>query len=77
MISEGLCDTEEWNNDAQNSALHYRNTLYLQAGAQETSILFKKKLSNSYILNSSVNAGVFTFLSYKYCVLYSINYWIH
>ncbi len=22
MISEGLCDTEDWNNDAENSALN-------------------------------------------------------
>ncbi len=25
MISEGLCDTEDWNNDAENSALRDRN----------------------------------------------------
>ncbi len=25
MISEGSCDTEDWSNDAENSALHYRN----------------------------------------------------
>jgi len=23
MISEGLCDTEEWNNDAENSTFHH------------------------------------------------------
>ncbi len=23
MISEGSCDTEDWSNDAENSALHY------------------------------------------------------
>jgi len=22
MVSEGSCDTEDWNNDAENSALH-------------------------------------------------------
>ncbi len=26
MISEGSCDTEDWSNDAENSALHHRNT---------------------------------------------------
>jgi len=29
MISEGLCDTEDWSNDADNSALHHRNKLHL------------------------------------------------
>ncbi len=28
MISEGSCDTEDWSNDAENSALHDRNKLY-------------------------------------------------
>ncbi len=27
MISEGSCDTEDWSNDAENSALHNRNKL--------------------------------------------------
>ncbi len=27
MISEGSCDTEDWNNDAENSAAHHRNKL--------------------------------------------------
>ncbi len=25
MISEGSCDTEDWSNDAENSALHHGN----------------------------------------------------
>ncbi len=29
MISEGSCDTKDWSNDAENSALHHRNKLYL------------------------------------------------
>jgi len=28
MISEGSCDTENWSNDAENSALHHMNKLY-------------------------------------------------
>ncbi len=28
MISEGSCDTEDWSNDAENSALHHRNKLH-------------------------------------------------
>ncbi len=30
MISEGSCDTEDWSNDAENSALHYRNKWHLK-----------------------------------------------
>ncbi len=30
MISEGLCDTEDWNNDAENTALHDRNKIHLK-----------------------------------------------
>ena len=25
MISEGSCDTEDWSNDAENTAAHHRN----------------------------------------------------
>ncbi len=27
MICEGSCDTEDWSNDAENSAAHHRNKL--------------------------------------------------
>ncbi len=27
MISEGSCDTEDWSNDAENSAAHHKNKL--------------------------------------------------
>ncbi len=30
MISEGSRDTEEWSNDAENSALLHRNTFYFK-----------------------------------------------
>ncbi len=30
MISEGSCDAEYWSNDAENSALHHRNTFYFK-----------------------------------------------
>ncbi len=30
MISEALCVTEDWSNDAENSALHHRNKLHLE-----------------------------------------------
>ncbi len=28
MICEGSCDSEDWNNDAENSALHHKNKLH-------------------------------------------------
>ncbi len=30
MISEGSCDTEDWSDDAENSALRLRNKLYFK-----------------------------------------------
>ncbi len=30
MICEGSCDTEDWSNDAENSALHHRNRLHFK-----------------------------------------------
>ncbi len=30
MISEGSCDTEDWSNDAENTALHHKNKLHLK-----------------------------------------------
>ncbi len=30
MISEGSCDTEDWSNDAEMSALIHRNKLYFK-----------------------------------------------
>ncbi len=30
MISEGSRDTEDWNNDAENTALHHRNKIHIK-----------------------------------------------
>ncbi len=30
MISEESCDSEDWSNDAENSDLHYSNTLIIK-----------------------------------------------
>ncbi len=30
MIYEGLCDTEDWSNDAENTAAHHRNKLHIE-----------------------------------------------
>ncbi len=34
MISEGSCDTEDWSNDAENSAFLYMNTLQFKTENQ-------------------------------------------
>ncbi len=50
MISEGSCDTEDWSNDAENSAFLYRNKLHFK----ETSLKNIKNLTDAKLLNSSV-----------------------
>ncbi len=30
MIYEGSCDTEDWSNDAENTAAHHRNKLHIE-----------------------------------------------
>ncbi len=30
LISEGSCDTEDWSNDAENTAFHHRNKLHFK-----------------------------------------------
>ncbi len=37
MISEGSCDTEDWSNDAENTALYHRNKLHLNIFKTENS----------------------------------------
>ncbi len=39
MISEGSCDTEDWSNDAGNSALHHRNNYILKCIVIENSCI--------------------------------------
>ncbi len=30
ITSEGSCDSEDWSNDAENSALHHKNKLHVK-----------------------------------------------
>ncbi len=41
MISEGSCDTEDWNNDVEYSALRHRNKLHFNIYIQIENIVFK------------------------------------
>ena len=59
MISEGSCDTEDWSNDADNSALHHRNKLYFK--------VFKKQ--KTIILNCNNISQYYCF----FCIYYEIN----
>ncbi len=40
MISEGSCDTENWSNDAENTALNHRNKLLFKIFRIVKSIFF-------------------------------------
>ncbi len=55
MISKGSCDTEDWSNDAENSAFHHRNKLHLK-------IHFNIKLFKSAIIFHSITGEHNTFL---------------
>ncbi len=39
MISEGSYDTEDWRNDAENSALHHKNKLHIKIYSNRKQIL--------------------------------------
>ncbi len=40
MISQGLCDTDDWNNAAENSALHHKNKLHFHIYSHKTFFFF-------------------------------------
>ncbi len=48
MISEGSRETENWSNDADNSALHHRNKLHLKIDYNKTVIFNCNKVSQYY-----------------------------
>ncbi len=56
MISEGSCDTEDWNNDAENSALHHRNILHFKIYSNKTVILNCNNISQYYYFTDNINA---------------------
>ncbi len=51
MISEGSCDTEDWSNDAENSALLYRNKYILKHITIEAAILNCNNISQNYFFS--------------------------
>ncbi len=52
MISEGLFDTEDWSNDAENSALPHGNKLIWFSPIEHKNIL---NLNDSKLLTGNVN----------------------
>ncbi len=45
MISEGSCDTEDWSNDAENSALNHRNKLHFHICSNRKQLFSVKNIS--------------------------------
>ncbi len=50
MISEASCDTEDWSNDAEDSALHHRNKLHFKIYSHGKVILNCKNISQYFVL---------------------------
>ncbi len=62
MISEGSCDTEDWSNDAENSAL-IRGTSYILKYIQTENILYYNNISQCYCfycIFDQINAALVT-----------------
>ncbi len=60
MISEDLiCDTEDWSNDAENSALHHRNKLHFTIYYNRIkSFKILIKFHNFYCIFDQINAAL-------------------
>jgi len=58
VISEGSCDTEDFSNDAENSALHHRNKLHFKYIKTENRFTF---------------FTIFINITVVYCIFYQIN----
>ncbi len=67
MISEGSCDTEDWSNDAENSALHHRNKLHFKIYfKKKTVVLNCNNISQKYCIFYNPNSGnVGTFFKFE------------
>ncbi len=65
MISEGSCDTEDWSNDAENSALHRKNKLYfiIYSNKKQTVILNCNNISQNYCFYCIILLYYFTVLN--------------
>ncbi len=50
MISEGSRETENWSNDAENSALHHRNKLHFKIDYNKNSYLTVIMFHNMKVL---------------------------
>ncbi len=57
MISGGSCDTEDWSDDAENSALHHRNQLHFK---KYIYIYINKKINSFFEIAIIQNITDFT-----------------
>jgi len=54
LEQEGSCDTEDWSNDAENSALHHRNNLHFKMYSNiEQNSLYNCKNISLIIINNN------------------------
>ncbi len=59
LISEGSCDTEDWSNDAENSAAHHRNQLHFNIYLKKKPVIW--------------NFNNISYYCCFYCIFYPIN----
>ncbi len=54
MISEGSCDTEDWNNDVENSAAHHRNYWHFKIYSNRKRFTILLSLLYFYQINTAL-----------------------
>ncbi len=58
MISERSCDTQDWSNDTENSALHHRNKLHFKMYYNKKYILICNNVSKYSCIFDQINAAL-------------------
>ncbi len=61
MFSEGSCDTEDWSDDAENSALHHRNKLHFKIYLKRNQLIWNKIIFHNitvYCIYDQINAAL-------------------
>ncbi len=58
MISEGSCDTADWNNEVKNSALHHRNKIHFKISITTENSYNISKFDSFYCILYQINAAL-------------------
>ncbi len=69
MISEGSCDTEDWSNDAENTALHHKNKLHFTIYSHGTQNV--NNISQFLVFFDQINASLVSRRDFFQKLLYS------